>query len=226
MNNFYYDDEYIRLSDEENDKISVFNMTLEELDGTYITDNECKVDSNLLNKTNKEKKEILEKILEKSYDYEYIESWFNENQIFVNMFDLGVGRPNIVDIYRIQSSDKIYDFWKMIRDGIDENINSYIIEDKVEEIFENMYTTSCKIVNEFIVAIDDFYKNYYKDGAFNCRTYLDCLESLDMYLPPKLVDEYIVSSIVLTIIEDFKCEQSTSDEIRYNEDISENDWPF
>ena len=226
MNNFYYDDEYIRLSDEENDNISVLNMILEELDGAYLTDNECKVDSNLLNKTNNEKKEILEKILEKSYDYEYILSWFNENQIFVNMFDLGEGRPNIVDIYRIQSGDKIYDFWKMIREGIDKNINGYIIENKVEEIFENMYATSCKIVNEFIVEIDDFYKNYYKDGAINCRTYLDYLEYLDMQLPPKLVDEYIVSSIVLTIIEDFKCEQITSDEIRYNENVSEDDGPF
>lgn len=226
MNNFYYDDEYIRLSDEENDNISVLNMILEELDGAYLTDNECKVDSNLLNKTNNEKKEILEKILEKSYDYEYILSWFNENQIFVNMFDLGEGRPNIVDIYRIQSGDKIYDFWKMIREGIDKNINGYIIENKVEEIFENMYATSCKIVNEFIVAIDDFYKNYYKDGAINCRTYLDYLEYLDMQLPPKLVDEYIVSSIVLTIIEEFKCEQITSDEIRYNENVSEDDGPF
>lgn len=227
MNNFYNYDESIRFSDEEIDEMSNLNMFLDQLETAYITDNPYTVDNNILNLTNKEKKVIINKILEKSYNYEYISNCMYGDESFINMFEFEEGWAGIADLFYIQSSREIYDFWKMIRDGIDRyKIHSFISEDKVEEIFENMYITSCKTVNEFINTIDNFYKQHYSNMALECNTYLESIEYLDEYLPQKLVNKYIVSSIILTTIDNLQYKEDTHKKFQYNEDDDLNDWPF
>ena len=80
-----------------------------------------------------------------------------------------------IDLYCIISSDRMYDFWKTIREGIDKyKIDGYNMkQDEVEEKFEHMYISSRKSIKEWISDLDDFYKNYYKKMVYECRTYYE-----------------------------------------------------
>lgn len=158
----YY--EHDRLSDEESDKISYFYETLDTLRDSYEPDYEDKVDDTLSILTSKEKNEILKEILERSYDLNYILKCYNKDEDFVNM-----STPDgIIDLYCIISSDRTYDFWKTIREGIDKcKIDGYNMkQDEVEEKFEHMYISSRKSIKEWIFDLDDFYKNYYEKMVY------------------------------------------------------------
>lgn len=217
--NYYYKNE--RLSDEDSDKKSDLYETLDILRDLYEPDYEDKADDTLSILTSEEKNEILKEILERSHDVNYILKCFDKDEHFVNMNSTDCGT---IDLYCIISSERIYDFWKTIREGIDKyKIDEYNMkQDEVEEKFEHMYISSRKSVKEWISALDDFYKNYYKEMVYECSTYDDCTSYLDGYLTWQLLEEYIVSSIILNVIEDFKCEQITFDEVQYNENVNEN----
>ena len=217
-NNYYIND---RLNYEESYQIDYLYETLDTLRDSYKPDYEDKVDDTLSILTSKEKNEILKEILERSHDVNYILKCFDKDEHFVNMNSTDCGT---IDLYCIISSERIYDFWKTIREGIDKyKIDEYNMKQvEVEEKFEHMYISSRKSVKEWISALDDFYKNYYKEMVYECSTYDDCTSYLDGYLTWQLLEEYIVSSIILNVIEDFKCEQITFDEVQYNENVNEN----
>lgn len=219
----YY--EHDRLSDEESDKKSYLYETLDLLQDSYEPDYDDKVDDILSILTSKEKNEIFKEILEKSYDLNYILEYFNKDEFFVNMKTTDCG---IIDLYCIMSSYRIYDFWKMIRDGVDKyNIDSYLMkQDEVEEKFEHMYISSRKSIKEWISTLNDFYKNYYKEMVNECRTYDDCTSYLDGHLPWKLLEEYIVSSIIINTISKYQNNVSTSEqENNFSNDLDD-DWDF
>lgn len=205
----YY--EHDRLSDEESDNISYLHETLDVLRDSYEPVYEDKVDDTLSILTSKEKNEILKEILERSYDLNYILKCFNKDEIFANM---SMSDYAIIDLYCIISSDRIYDFWKTIREGIDKyKIDGYNMEqDEVEEKFEHMYISSRKSIKEWISTLNDFYMNYYKEMVNECSTYGDCTSYLDEYLPWKLLEEYIVSSIIINTIYKYRNDVSTPEQ--------------
>jgi|GEM_PF-5836199 len=219
----YY--EYDRLSDEESDKISYFFETLDTLRDSYEPDYEDKVDDTLSILTSEEKNEILKEILERSHDINFIIKCFNKDELFVNMSTPDCGT---IDLYCIISSDRMYDFWKTIREGIDKyKIDGYNMkQDEVEEKFEHMYISSRKSIKEWISDLDDFYKNYYKKMVYECRTYYDYTTYLEGYLSWQLLGEYIVSSIIINTISKYKNNVSTSEQKNNFLNDSDDDWEF
>lgn len=219
----YY--EYDRLSDEESDKISYFFETLDTLRDSYEPDYEDKVDDTLSILTSEEKNEILKEILERSHDINFIIKCFNKDELFVNMSTPDCGT---IDLYCIISSDRMYDFWKTIREGIDKyKIDGYNMkQDEVEEKFEHMYISSRKSIKEWISNLDDFYKNYYKKMVYECRTYYDYTTYLEGYLSWQLLGEYIVSSIIINTISKYKNNVSTSEQKNNFLNDSDDDWEF
>lgn len=219
----YY--EYDRLSDEESDKISYFFETLDTLRDSYEPDYEDKVDDTLSILTSKEKNEILKEILERSHDINFIIKYFNKDELFVNMSTPDCGT---IDLYCIISSDRMYDFWKTIREGIDKyKIDGYNMkQDEVEEKFEHMYISSRKSIKEWISDLDDFYKNYYKKMVYECRTYYDYTTYLEGHLSWQLLGEYIVSSIIINTISKYKNNVSTSEQKNNFLNDSDDDWEF
>lgn len=219
----YY--EHDRLSDEESDKISYLFETLDELQDSYKPDYEDKVDDALSILTSKEKNEILKEILERSYDLNYILKCYNKDEEFVNMRTSDCGT---IDLYCIISSDRMYDFWKTIREGIDKyKIDGYNMkQDEVEEKFEHMYISSRKSIKEWISDLDDFYKNYYKKMVYECRTYDDYTTYLEGYLSWQLLGEYIVSSFIINTLSKYKNNVSTSEQKNNFLNDSDDDWEF
>lgn len=219
----YY--EYDRLSDEESDKISYFFETLDTLRDSYEPDYEDKVDDTLSILTSKEKNEILKEILERSHDINFIIKCFNKDELFVNMSTPDCGT---IDLYCIISSNRMYDFWKTIREGIDKyKIDGYNMkQDEVEEKFEHMYISSRKSIKEWISDLDDFYKNYYKKMVYECRTYYDYTTYLEGYLSWQLLGEYIVSSIIINTISKYKNNVSASEQKNNFLNDSDDDWEF
>lgn len=219
----YY--EYDRLSDEESDKISYFFETLDTLRDSYEPDYEDKVDDTLSILTSKEKNEILKEILERSHNINFIIKCFNKDELFVNMSTPDCGT---IDLYCIISSNRMYDFWKTIREGIDKyKIDGYNMkQDEVEEKFEHMYISSRKSIKEWISDLDDFYKNYYKKMVYECRTYYDYTTYLEGYLSWQLLGEYIVSSIIINTISKYKNNVSASEQKNNFLNDSDDDWEF
>lgn len=198
-----YDYDYIeRLSDVESDQISNLYDILTLID-EWRGKHENIGTMDLLNSEKNEKIKILNEIIEKSYEYEYVYNYYNGEATLENIYEGLV--LNFVHIYRMQDSERLFDFWKMLRRGIDnynlKNYNSLI--DKENEIFDNIYIDSVKSIKKFIDKRNDFFDNNFKDMSNECHRYCDYLEYIDEYMPTEIIEKYIVGCFVLNVANEF-----------------------